>query len=247
MRLIIFGSGRVGLSLAHYGRSLGLETDIVTRAEAQNRAPDVRARIERSDLVAAAIPDDFLPTWFANWKSAIGGRPAIHFSGARVIDGMLGYHPLYSFPKAPLAPEIMAGVAIVRERGTPTFARTFPGARNPELEVEAADRALYHALAVLSGNFAAHLWNETAKVFADRLGAPPALFMTHYLAGVVERFREDPFDSLTGPVARQDAATIEANLAALSDAPALAALYRAFLESAWPTFRPAGEIGVERP
>ena len=60
--------------------------------------------------------------------------------------------------------------------------------------------------------------------------------LASYLSGVVERFRESPFDSLTGPVARRDQATVEANLKALQGEPKLASLYRSFLEAAWPAF-----------
>ena len=231
MRMLIFGTGRVGGSLARYARHLGAEVDAVGRGADAN---SVRALIDRADLIAAAIPDDRLSPWFAEWKGAIGARRAIHFSGALTVEGMQGYHPLYSFPKAPLEPAVMAGVAIAREAGGPRFASILPGATNPELELAAEDRAFYHALAVLSGNFAAHLWNETAKAFEDRFNLPPETIMGSYLAGVVDRFRESPFDSMTGPLARRDAASVAANLAALDTAPNLKALYEAFLESAWP-------------
>jgi predicted short-subunit dehydrogenase-like oxidoreductase (DUF2520 family) len=102
--------------------------------------------------------------------------------------------------------------------------------------VKDADRAYYHALAVLSGNFAAHLWNEAAKGFAGRLKVAPETILASYLAGLVERFRESPYDSLTGPVGRRDRASVEANLAALEGEPKLKALYASFIMSAWPGF-----------
>ncbi len=234
MRLLIFGTGRVAQSLAAYARHLRATVDIVGRTAAESDPKAVRTLIDAADVVAAAIPDDRLAAWFAQWKAAIGARPAIHFSGALSIDGMRGYHPLYSFPKTPLPPAVMAGIAIAREAGAPPFAAILPGAANPEFELRAEDRAFYHALAVLSGNFAAHLWNESAKVFAARFGIPPETVMGAYFSGVVDRFRENPYDSLTGPVARRDVLTVRANLAALAGAPALKQLYEAFLSSAWP-------------
>lgn len=233
MQLAIFGTGRVGLSLAQYARHLGMAVDAIGRAEAEAGPAAIRTRIDRADLIAAAIPDDRIAPWFAVFGPAIGARPAIHFSGALTVPGMRGYHPLYSFPRTPLAPEVTARIAIAREEGAPAFGQIFPGARNPEFEIRPQDRALYHALAVLSGNFAAHLWNESAKVFAARFAAPPEA-MRYYLAGVVDRFAESPFNSLTGPVARKDRTAAEANLRALAGEPRLAALYRAFLDSAWP-------------
>jgi hypothetical protein len=236
MQALIFGPGRVGGAMAQYMRYLGHEADLVSRLDAGGDRVALERRIAAADWVGAAIPDGEIADWFDQWRGAIGERPAIHFSGALSIDGMRGYHPLYSFPKRPLAPATLEKVAIAREAGSPPFASLAPGAPNPELEISACDRAFYHALAVLSGNFAAHLWNETARAFAGRFDAAPAGIYAGYLAGVVDRFAESPFDSLTGPLARRDRASIEANLAALDTEPRLAALYRAFLSSAWPDY-----------
>ncbi len=234
MRLIIFGAGRVGASLAPYARSLGADVAVIDRLRAQTNRAGVARLLANADVVAAAIPDDRLASWFDEWRREIGAARAIHFSGALTIGGMLGYHPLYSFPKTPLDSATMAGIAIAREEGAPPFGAILPGAANPEFELKAEDRAFYHAVAVLSGNFAAHLWNESARAFAARFAIPPETVMGFYLAGVVERFRESPFDSLTGPIARRDARTVAANLVALAGEPRLAGLYRAFLASAWP-------------
>ncbi|MFN0025377.1 MAG: DUF2520 domain-containing protein [Parvularculaceae bacterium] len=233
MRILIFGPGRVGVSVNAYAQSLGHAATLIARAD------EARANVGDADLIAAAIPDDALAAWFDRWRAALGGKRAIHFSGARVIDGLPGYHPLYSFPAAPLLPAAFASIAIAREPGAAPFAEIMPGASNPEFIVNDEDRAFYHALAVVSGNFAAHLWNEAAAAFASRIDAPPADIMGNYFDSVVARFRESPFASLTGPVARRDAATIEANLAALAPFSQLQTLYGAFVASAWPD-RPKG-------
>ncbi len=234
MRVLIFGTGRVGASIAPYASHLGCDVSIVTRAIAAGNKPAVRALIQAADVIAAAIPDDRLTAWRNEWANDIGQRKAIHFSGALKVEGVLSYHPLYSFPTHPLAPDLVGRIAIAREEAAPSFASIFPGAQNPELVVRAEDRPYYHALAVLSGNFAAHIWNETANGFASRFGLPPEEILSSYLSGVVDRFRESPFTSMTGPVARHDERTVEANLAALSGDPRLRALYIAFLDSAWP-------------
>ncbi|MBT8471914.1 MAG: DUF2520 domain-containing protein [Marinicaulis sp.] len=52
----------------------------------------------------------------------------------------------------------------------------------------------------------------------------------------MDRFQESPSDSLTGPVARRDAATVSSNLSALETNPELRALYETFLRVAWPDF-----------
>lgn len=235
-RFAIFGTGRVGRNMAAYLRSLGHETTAITRSDATGDPARARVLASEADVVAVAIPDDKLAAWARDWRGAFEGKPVIHFSGAILVDGMMSYHPLYSFPRGELSPATMRMIALARQEGSPSFADLAPGAPNPEFVVADADRAYYHALAVLSGNFAAFLWNETARGFAGRLAIEPETMLASYLSGVVERFRESPFDSLTGPVARRDQATVEANLKALQGEPKLASLYRSFLEAAWPAF-----------
>ncbi len=243
MRMLIFGAGRVGASLARYASHLGNDVSIITHERALGDRPAVSALVRNADIIAAAIPDDRIEEWRKTWGPEIGERSAIHFSGALTIEGLRSYHPLYSFPTAPLAPEIMGRIAIAREEGAPPLSTILPGASNPEFVVRAQDRPYYHALAVLSGNFAAHLWNQAAKGFAQRFALPPEEILGSYLAGVVDRFRESPFNSMTGPVARQDARTVAANLAALDGEPRLKSLYKAFLDSAWPDRPQTGENG----
>mgnify|MGYP002777395944 CR=1 FL=1 len=230
MRIVIFGAGRVGASVAAFAASLGHEVAALSRAD-KSRAD---SEVARADVIAAAIPDDALESWHEAWRDRLSGKRAFHFSGARAIKGLPGYHPLYSFPKTPLAAAQFGTIAIAREPGAAPFSAIIPGANNPEVAVAAEDRAFYHALAVVSGNFAAHLWNETAAAFADRLGPNGGEILSAYFASVVDRFRESPLASMTGPVARRDAGTVEANLKALETSPRLHALYEAFLQSAWP-------------
>lgn len=236
MRVLIFGTGRVGASIAPYASHLGNAVSVVSHAMAANDKSAVKALIRASDVVAAAIPDDRLHGWRDEWRAEIGERLAIHFSGALTLEGVRSYHPLYSFPPHALDPAEMAKIAIAREEDAPPFATVFPGAQNPEFVVTASDRPYYHALAVLSGNFAAHLWNEAARGLVSRFGLPPEEILGSYLSGVVDRFKENPLSSLTGPVARHDAGTVAANLSALEGEPRLKALYEAFLESAWPDY-----------
>jgi len=234
MRYVIFGTGRVASSLAPWLGALGHEATLIPKGEADPGSKICRAALANADVIAAAIPDDAIAGWRDLFSGLIGGRPAIHFSGAAVVEGVWSCHPLCSFPKTPLPSSALDRVAFALEAGAPDLKQLIPGAPNPTLRIAAADRAFYHALAVLSGNFAAHLFNETAKAMAARLGVDAGAVLTPYLEGVVARFAENPASSMTGPVARRDRTTVAANLAALEATPDLANLYRAFLASAWP-------------
>lgn len=237
MRYVIFGDGRVGANMAAYLERLGHRVDVVPRREAEAEKKTCAALIERADVVAAAIPDDRLPDWREEWRRVVGGRPAIHFSGAVDVEGMHAFHPLYSFPKSVVDHEVMKGVVFAAPLDGPAFQDIFPGAANPHFEIANEERALYHALAVLSGNLVGYIWNETAKEFAACSGLPPEQALGNYLQSVLERFFENPQASFTGPVARRDRSAVRANLAALSGNRKLKRLYRAFLDAAWPEYK----------
>ena len=234
MRYTLFGTGRAGSNIAAWLSGLGHQVETISHEQARLDSAGCDAHIRNADIVAAAIPDDALPGWYDRWAERLGDRTAIHFSGASVITGMAGFHPLYSFPRHIVSADDLARIAFACPVEGPDFQSIFPGAPNPTFMIHAKDRAQYHALAVLSGNFAAHLWNETASVLSGQYDLSPEDILGPYLKSIVDRFQESPLDSLTGPVARRDSTTIEANLEALSDNPALTALYRAFLASAWP-------------
>lgn len=235
-RYTIFGGGRVGRNMASYLTHLGHSAMIVSHSDAENAEKKCQEMIAGADIIAAAIPDSRLEDWSEKWRAMLRGKTVIHFSGALRIGGMYSYHPLYSFPRASLSPVTMRTIVFARQEDAPSISEIIPGAPNPEFVVADADRAFYHALAVLSGNFAAFLWNETANAVATRLKISPETVLTGYFNSLVERFRESPFDSLTGPVKRHDTETIAANLKALEADPKLAELYRAFLKAAWPDF-----------
>ena len=236
MRYVIFGVGRAGVSMAAYLRQLGHEVETITRIEAQESHAHCHGLISHSDVVIAAIPDSALQPWFENWRDAIGERPAVHLSGAVTVSGMSSFHPLYSFPKATIDMVIMARIPFACSEQGPDFTKIFPGAQNPHFLLSDEDRAHYHALAVLSGNLSAFLWNKTAEPFEKMSGMPAQEIMGVYLQSLVDRFLEVPTESLTGPVARRDANTVQKNLDALKSQAELRQLYQAFLETAWPEY-----------
>lgn len=88
-------------------------------------------------------------------------------------------------------------------------------------EVADADRALYHAAAVIGGNYLVTLY-EVAGRLLHEVGAPPDAIVP-----LMTRTIENGFD-LTGPIARGDWSTVDAHLEALRErAPDLVPLYQA--------------------
>ncbi len=234
---VIFGNGRVGVNMASYLEHLGHGVSLLSREQANDNQADCEMLVKNADIIAAALPDGKLSTWWDKWRPVIGDKTTIHFSGAVTIAGMYGFHPLYSFSKSVLPIETMREIAFACPTGGPSFGDVFPFAQNPNFEIADCDRARYHALAVLSGNLVGYIWNETAKEFAALSSLPPEQLMGHYLTSIVERFVENPSASITGPIARHDDVTVNENLSGLADNAKLRGLYEAFLIAAWPEFK----------
>jgi len=92
------------------------------------------------------------------------------------------------------------------------------------------DRRLYHAAAVIAGNFATTLLGEGAKAL-QQAGVPEELACEMLaplaLASIRQAASQGPAAALTGPFPRGDAATIEAHLEALQETlPDLVSLYK---------------------
>jgi predicted short-subunit dehydrogenase-like oxidoreductase (DUF2520 family) len=92
-------------------------------------------------------------------------------------------------------------------------------------EVADADRTLYHAAAVIGGNFLVTLHDVATRLLRE-VDAPPEAIVP-----LMTRTIENGFD-LTGPIARGDWATVEAHLAVLEErAPDLVPLYQALADA----------------
>lgn len=240
-RHIVIGMGRLGRNMATYAEALGVSVDRLTRRDIQVSDDLLKNRFDGARVIALATPDDVLEDLAARIVGLSSGAQIVQFSGANRIPGAVSCHPLYSFPDGQLPFATMKQIPFALEPDGPDFAQLYPGASNPTFRVRHEDRAFYHATAVLAGNFAAHIWNEVAPAFQARFPDAPADVLAHYLEGCVERFRENPADSMTGPVARRDERTVAVNLKSLEGAPRLVALYRAFLSSAWEDYREFAE------
>ena len=91
-----------------------------------------------------------------------------------------------------------------------------------------ADRPLYHAAAVIAGNYLVTLYRTAAELF-EQVGAPPEA-----LVPLMQRTIENGF-VLTGPIARGDWGTVESHLRTLEErAPEVAPLYRALAKATRP-------------
>jgi predicted short-subunit dehydrogenase-like oxidoreductase (DUF2520 family) len=226
LRVGIAGPGRVGTALAHALRRAGVAVD----------GPRGRGeRPERCDAIVLCVPDGEIP---AAAETVTAAAPLIgHTSGATPLSALLhagvpafGLHPLQSFAHPGVGFE-GAGAAVA---GTTPEALAFATALAERLgmtpfEIDDDGRAAYHAAASVASNFLVTL-EAAAEAIASGAGLSRddarALLMP-LVRQTVENVAElGPERALTGPVARGDEATVEAQRAATREsAPELLDLF----------------------
>jgi predicted short-subunit dehydrogenase-like oxidoreductase (DUF2520 family) len=216
----VIGAGRAGSAIRARLDERGLQ---VTAGQ----APPSTA-----ELVILCVPD----TAIADVAGALEIGPWMaHVSGATSLEALAPHrrrfsvHPLQTLTRERGGEQLDgAWAAIGGESGDALdrgrWLATTLGLR--PFVVGEADRALYHAAAVLAGNSLVTLHAVATRLLAE-IGAPPEAIVP-----LMARTIENGFDP-TGPVARGDWETVEAHLAALEErAPELVPLYRALVEAA---------------
>jgi predicted short-subunit dehydrogenase-like oxidoreductase (DUF2520 family) len=221
-RVHVVGTGRAGGAI----RARLLERSL--------HVTDGRVVDADAELVMLCVPDHVIDEVAAG--VAIGPWVA-HVSGATRLSALdpherrFSVHPLQTLTRA-RGPEQLDGAwgAISAETDDAMArARWLAGTLGLRaFEVADADRTLYHAAAVIGGNFLVTLFRVASRLL-EQVDAPPEAIVP-----LMTRTIENGFD-LTGPIARGDWTTVEAHLVALAERdPDLVPLYRALAEATRP-------------
>lgn len=215
----VIGTGRAGGAI----RARLLERDL--------RVTDGRVPEPDAELVLLCVPD----TVIGEVAAGVAVGPWIaHVSGATRLAALAPHqrrfsvHPLQTLTRERGAEQLDGAFGAISADTDDGLARARWLAETLALrpfEVADADRTLYHAAAVIGGNFLVTLHDVATRLLRE-VGAPPEAIVP-----LMTRTIENGFD-LTGPIARGDWATVEAHLAALEErAPDLAPLYRALADA----------------
>ena len=213
-RAHIVGSGRVGSAVAGRLRERGFE---LTEEDAE--------------LVLLCVPDRAI----AEVAGSLEPGPWIaHTSGATPLKALdphtrrFGLHPLQTFTLDRGPDQLDGAFAGVTAETDEARELGFWLARELGLEPFAladAERALYHAGAVVASNFLVTLHRAAADL-VETAGAPPAA-----LVPLMRRVIDNDF-ALTGPIERGDWETVEAHVAAIREQrPELEPLYRVLADA----------------
>lgn len=240
-RIALVGPGRAGttiaLALMEHGHEIvgvaGRAPDAAsTTAAAACLSTDavlVSAAGRGAEIVLLATPDrSIAQVCDAIADSLEQHALVVHLAGscgldvfdalhARRPDVRLGaLHPLQSFPSTTAGVARLAGswAAVAGDEEVTVLAAQL-GLRT--FEVSDADRARYHAAAVVASNHIVALLGQVQRLAASS-GVPLEAFAPLVEASVGNAFAMGPQDALTGPVARGDLGTVERHLAALDAA-----------------------------
>ncbi len=225
LRLVIIGPGRLGRSLAPRWQEVGHHVTLLGRDTALPPPPGSPAHqaLASADAVVLTVPDRVIP---AVAHALPIGPPILHTSGSQPLSALAPHprrgalHPVMTFPGPERAQPDLRGVVAgidATDDATQALARRLATDLGMRTVALPADRALWHAAAVVAGNFATVLLAEAVRVLAaagvPRSDAPAVLLPLMHAS--LDNAAHDPVAALTGPVARGDLDVLDAHRVAL--------------------------------
>ncbi|MBL8617542.1 MAG: DUF2520 domain-containing protein [Deltaproteobacteria bacterium] len=243
LRVRLVGPGRLGRSVFALLSARGLPVELWGRSgRIEGDCPD-------PNLTYLLVPDRALG---AAALAHADAQVLLHASGATDLE-VLGphpaaasLHPLMSFPGPEVSlPTGLVPAAVAGEGQAAEVAGALATALGWTPFPMNGDRRLYHAAAVVAGNFSAALLYAGGALLAEA-GVPEAeargLLLPLVRAGLDNAARSPAGQALTGPVARGDEAVLRAHQNAIADAiPALSPTYDALV--GWSRALLRGEAG----
>ena len=238
--VVLVGAGRAGRALAAAFRAAGLPFVLVDRSSIveQHGPPVFDARadaVAQSPVILLAVRDGQLDVALDELRTQDGmrsGTVVLQVSGsaepaARDRAEAAGMHYGTFHPLLPLIDPSLASFrlqgSVIGVEGDPAAHRvaTWLASRlgATTIEIPRAERAAYHAAAVMASNFpvtlAALAEGLLSRIGVDAVSAHRAV--RALMAASVENLAAAPraLDALTGPIARGDVATVRAHTTAL--------------------------------
>jgi len=213
-RVRIIGPGRAGSSLAAaLGRCGWFVGPLLGRHD------DVSSAAEGVDLLVVATPDRVV----AEVAASVGtdtDTVVAHLSGALGLEALAPHvrraacHPLVSLADADRGADQLCGGAWFAVAGDPLVEEVVEALGGRSFTIDDANRATYHAAAVLASNHLVALLGQVERV-AGPLGIPLDAFLDLAEGSLANVRALGPADALTGPAARGDEATIDRHLSVL--------------------------------
>jgi predicted short-subunit dehydrogenase-like oxidoreductase (DUF2520 family) len=273
IKLGFIGAGTVGSALALRLSSKGYQVVAVSsrrQTSARKLAQLINCRAvgnnqavaDAAEFIFITTPDDVIPI-VASEVKWYSGQSVVHCSGADSTQNLepakksgaqVGViHPLQTFASTKQAIENMPGSTFALEADEPLLATLKEMATALEghwIELEAKDKVVYHAAAVIACNYLVTLTKLATDLWQNfnvpKQQAVQALLPL--MRGTIHNIDTIGIPQcLTGPVARGDTGTIKKHLEALQKvAPAILPTYRELALQTIPVALDKGRINLKQ-
>lgn len=221
----VIGDGRMARHFCHYLDLLNISYQQWSRKAdpSENQLPAI---IDRCNPILILITDGAIEA-FIQARPLLHNKSLIHFSGSLHTELACNTHPLMTFSHEfyPLSVYQKIPFAIETKK---VLSELLPGLPNPSFVIPPELKSYYHALCVISGNFAALLWQKFFNELENRFQVSKEIAFP-YLEQICLNLQKDSLSALTGPLVRNDEVTIKANLQALEH-DSFKEVYQAFVE-----------------
>ncbi len=261
MRIGIIGAGRVGISLGHALQRKGFQVIAVSDMTGRNAFDKARrylgedvlyttdnmAVVEVSDIIAITTQDGFIKDVameIAEKGKNLRGKLFFHTSGAhsssilKALDekgAILGsLHPLQTFPDIDSAIHVLPGTYIFIEgtaHALPQLEILGKSIGFTTVPIDGESKVYYHLSAVFVCNLLCALLYASEGIMTKiNIGLEP--FFPIIRATLENIETKGPLMSLTGPMVRGDAGTVEDHIRAMADMELHRRIYKALSLSA---------------
>lgn len=210
---LLIGNGRVARHMAQYFNLLNLSFYTWNRNQS---LADLHALLHDATHVLILISDKAIQT-FADEHLQSHQGVHVHFSGSVVSPNVYGAHPLQTFNQnSNYTLDVYQAIPFIIENEAPEVATLLPGLNNPHARIKKEDKAKYHALCVMSGNFTCMLWQKLFTDFENDFNIPKTMAF-EFLQRQAINLITDSTRALTGPLVRDDKETIAKHINILTN------------------------------
>lgn len=225
-RYLIIGAGRMATHFCHYLTLLKIPFEQWARKT--HSETQLNDALSQASHIVVLIKDSALAEFTNKWQPQFADKIWVHFSGQLNLPNVQGAHPLltYTFEIYDLA--TYRSIPFVLTQGTLPMDVLLPNIPNASFVIPSELKTYYHAMCVISGNFTCLVWEKMFKTFTETLNLPPEVAVP-YFKQITQNILKNPYDCLTGPLARGDQSTIQSHLKALNEDDFLP-IYHAVLE-----------------
>jgi len=211
---LIIGNGRLSQHFQYYFNQLGLNCRVWSREMSYERLSEQSAEASHILLlITDSAIESFIQRYLTSSKAVL-----VHCSGSLATNQAYGAHPLMTFANDLYEEALYSSIPFVLDEDAPAMEALLPGLPNASFRLPKKEKAKYHALCVMAGNFSCLLWQKLMNTFQKEFKLPGEIAHP-YLQQQMINLMQQPENALTGPLARNDKNTIEKNLLSLKDDP----------------------------